>query len=295
MTKSGRGNCPCNRDSSGNVSAVKLQPLASKCTVALSVVDSKKIKTWWRTWRTYRWNRLKGQNDSGNPLICHETWGTKMLAYPTQYITIWQRLEPWLDTRTLFGQVVEPLAVCAIRLWVFPHHPLAEKRAYVRKWTEKRTMRKERSSSRSPCRWPNCCARSAAGFGWRASGVVLSPCGGWPKDQEDGDMGVRLLPSECQGSRWGCRRVSAASWPEVRRVSVDSRRAKAAWAAICLVMRRVVRWGCKAVNAAGAAGCPELRNNVFTPAGDETVVQMWSVLFRTLRRIPVCWVCHARV
>jgi hypothetical protein len=74
---------------------------------------------------------------------------------------------------------------------------------------------------------------------------------------------------------------------DVQRIPVDSMQAKAAWAAICLEMRRVVQWGCKAVNAAGAAGCPELRSNVFTP-GDETVVQMWSmVLCRTLRSIPV--------
>ena len=55
--------------------------------------------------------------------------------------------------------------------------------------------------------------------------------------------------------RWGCKAVNAA------------------WAADCPELRRGPV-GLQAVNAAWAAACPELRNNVSTPAGDETVVQM---------------------
>lgn len=156
----------------------------------------------------------------------------------------------------------------------------------------KRTVRQERSIPQSLC-WPDCCGWSAAGLGWRPF-VVLSPCGGWPKDQEEGGG---LLPSECQGSRsaemrrvvrWGCRE------------------AKAAWAGGCPELDRLVRWGCRrwirpgqsvvrssAERSGGTpGGCSELRSNVFTPAGDGTVVQRWSVVCRTLRRIPVGSVMH---
>jgi hypothetical protein len=223
-----------------------------------------------------------------------------MLAYPTQYITIWKRLEPWLDTRTLFGQVAEPLAVCGIYLWVFPRHPL-RRRGFT--WWSGRCERNV------VVKWARVGGPTAVDGALRvwAEGLLLlcwvhAVAGQKIMRKATWAYGycrvnARVVGPRCAEWSGGAAGECSQLAGDAQRVPVDSRRAKAAWAAICLEMRRVVRWGCKAVNAAGAAGCPELRSNVFTPAGDETVVLMWSVvLCRTLWRIPVvCWVRHARV
>jgi hypothetical protein len=144
-----------------------------------------------------------------------------------------------------------------------------------RTWT--RTVQQERSSPRSLCWWSKCCGWSAAGLGWRPSGVVLNPCGGWPKGQEEGGVGGRLLASECQGvlvSRDAQSVLVGLQASECSQLAGDVQRLRwiagerkwpgqpfgrkcaewsggvcktvnAAWAGSCLELGRMVRWGCR--------------------------------------------------
>jgi len=103
----------------------------------------------------------------------------------------------------------------------------------------------------------------------------------WPEMRKESrwTAGERKRPGQpfgrkCAVVRWVCKAVNA-TWadgcPELRRGLVCLQAVNVSWAAGSPMVFQ-------AVNAAWASGCPELRSNVFTSAGDETVVQMWRVV-----------------